>query len=183
MELTGTEKKLLADLHLLTAKPVLYLANIDDANIHGNEFSMQVADYAKSNGAAFLALCNSIEEELTALNPEDQQLFLDDLDLAEPGLHQLIRNAYNLLGLKTFFTCGVKEVAAWTCRVDAKAPQAAAAIHTDFEKGFIRAEVIGYDDFIAHKGEQGAKDAGKWRLEGKDYTTADGDIIHFRFNV
>jgi hypothetical protein len=143
----------------------------------------QVEDLATQEGAGVVSICASIEAELTALNEQEKAEYLHDLGLEEPGLHRVIHAGYKLLGLQTYFTAGVKEVRAWTVPIGATAPQAASVIHTDFEKGFIRAEVVGYEDFITYKGEQGAKEAGKWRLEGKDYIVRDGDVMHFRFNV
>ncbi|MDH3994047.1 MAG: DUF933 domain-containing protein, partial [Gammaproteobacteria bacterium] len=138
---------------------------------------------AEQENAVVVAICNKLESEIVELDDEERLEFLQDLGMEEPGLDRVIRAGYELLNLQTYFTAGVKEVRAWTVKVGATAPEAAAVIHTDFQKGFIRAEIIGYDDFIANKGEQGAKDAGRWRLEGKDYVVQDGDVIHFRFNV
>ena len=172
-------------LQLLTSKPVLYVANIAEDDISGkpNEYVTQVDDMAKEKGAGFVVISVAIEAEIAAMDEEDKAEFLAALGIADPGLHRLIRAGYELLDLITYFTAGPKEVRAWTVQKGTKAPQAAGVIHTDFEKGFIRAEVIGYNDYIECNGEVGAKDAGKMRLEGKDYTFQDGDVTHFRFNV
>ncbi|MCP0913058.1 MULTISPECIES: redox-regulated ATPase YchF [Legionella] len=170
-------------LFLLTAKPVLYIANVDDNGYENNPLLEKVRTLATQEGASVVALCAATEAELVELDDADRQEFMKDLGLSEPGLHRVIRAGYDLLGLQTYFTAGVKEVRAWTVKRGATAPQAAGVIHTDFERGFIRAEVIAYADFIAHRGEQGAKEAGKLRLEGKDYIVCDGDVMHFRFNV
>ena len=173
----------LRELHLLTAKPVMYVANVDEKGLAGNAFVDRVQQLAGQEGAAMVLICAAIEAEIAQLDDGDKQAFLDDLGLEEPGLHRVIRAGYELLGLQTYFTAGVKEVRAWTVRKGATAPQAAGAIHTDFEKGFIRAEVIAYDAYIRHRGEQGAKEAGRMRLEGKEYIVQEGDVMHFRFNV
>lgn len=173
----------LRDLNLLTSKPVLYIANVKEDGFENNPALDQVRAIAERDGAEVVPVCAAIESELAQLEEDEQQEFLTDLGLDEPGLNRLIRGAYRLLGLQTYFTAGVKEVRAWTVKAGSTAPQAAAVIHTDFEKGFIRAEVVGYDDFVAYKGEAGAKDAGKWRLEGKEYLVKEGDVMHFRFNV
>ena len=180
-----TEKELeeVYTLHLLTVKPTLYIANVDESGFENNPYLDQVREIAASEGSEVVAVCNKLEEEIAELEDEEKMEFLQDLGMEEPGLARVIRASYKLLGLQTYFTAGPKEVRAWTVKVGATAPKAAAVIHTDFEKGFIRAEVIAYDDFIAHNGEQGAKDAGRWRLEGKEYIVQDGDVIHFRFNV
>ncbi len=183
LELTPEEKVELYPLHLLTIKPTLYIANVAEDGFKNNPFLKQVEDLAAQEGAGVVSICAAIESELTALNEQEKAEYLHDLGLEEPGLHRVIHAGYKLLGLQTYFTAGVKEVRAWTVKIGATAPQAAAVIHTDFEKGFIRAEVVGYEDFITYKGEQGAKEAGKWRLEGKDYIVNDGDVMHFRFNV
>ncbi len=174
---------LLRDLNLLTSKPVLYIANVPEDGFENNPALDEVRAIAAEDNAEVVPVCASIEAELAQLDEDEQQEFLADLGLEEPGLDRLIRGAYRLLGLQTYFTAGVKEVRAWTVKVGATAPQAAAVIHTDFEKGFIRAEVIAYDAFIGCRGEAGAKEAGKWRLEGKEYLVAEGDVMHFRFNV
>jgi hypothetical protein len=183
LSLSDSERPLLRDLHLITAKPVLYIANVDEGGFDGNPHLQAVRELAVGEGAEVVAICAAIEAEIAQLDDADKTEFLTDLGLEEPGLDRVIRSAYKLLGLQTFFTAGVKEVRAWTTRVGATAPQAAAEIHTDFEKGFIRAEVIAYDDFVAGKGEQGAKEAGRLRLEGKEYVVQEGDVMHFRFNV
>jgi hypothetical protein len=166
----------------LTAKPVVYVANVDEASAaSGNAHSQRVEERAKKEGAAFVAISAKIEAEIAQLPAGERDDFLATLGLAEPGLNRLIRAGYALLDLITFFTVGPKEARAWTVHKGARAPQAAGVIHTDFEKGFIRAETISYEDFVAHGGEAGAKDAGKMRLEGKDYVVQDGDVMHFRF--
>jgi len=177
------QQQLLKPLCLLTAKPAIYVANIDEIGFKDNPLLARVEEYAAREGAPVVPICAALESEIAELPDEDKEVFLADLNLEEPGLNRLIRAAYQLLGLQTYFTAGVKEVRAWTISKGDTAPQAAAVIHTDFEKGFIRAEVIGYGDFIACKGEQGAKEAGKMRLEGKEYVVKDGDVMHFRFNV
>jgi GTP-binding protein YchF len=181
--LDDTEKAAIYSLHLLTIKPTLYIANVDENGFENNPHLDQVKAIAEEEGAEVVAVCNKLEAEIAELEAEEKLEFLQDMGMTEPGLDRVIRAGYKLLGLQTYFTAGVKEVRAWTVKVGATAPKAAAVIHTDFEKGFIRAEVIGYEDFITNNGEQGAKDAGKWRLEGKDYIVQDGDVIHFRFNV
>ena len=173
------------DLRLITAKPVLYVANVAESEIAGggSEAARQVVDRAAALGAEAVVVSAGIEAELSQLDAAERAEFLGDLGLEEPGLNRIIRSAYRLLGLKTFFTAGPKEVRAWTVHRDAKAPQAAGAIHTDFERGFIRAEVIAYEDYVALGGEQRAREAGRLRLEGKTYLVAEGDVCHFRFNV
>jgi len=183
LALDGNEKQLLRTLHLLTAKPTMYIANVDENGFENNPHLATVQRIAAAEGAVVVPICNKLEAEIAELEDDEKSEFLADLGMSEPGLDRVIRAGYGLLGLQTYFTAGVKEVRAWTVRIGATAPQAAAVIHTDFEKGFIRAEVIAYNDFIANKGEQGAKDAGKWRLEGKEYIVQDGDVMHFRFNV
>jgi hypothetical protein len=170
-------------LHLLTVKPVMYIANVDEDGFQNNPHLDAVSKIAASEAAVVVAICNKLEAEIAELEDDEKLEFLQDLGMEEPGLDRVIRAGYELLELQTYFTAGVKEVRAWTVAIGASAPKAAAVIHTDFEKGFIRAEIISYDDFIANNGEAGAKDAGKWRLEGKDYVVQDGDVIHFRFNV
>ncbi|HEY9033374.1 MAG TPA: redox-regulated ATPase YchF [Pseudomonadales bacterium] len=177
------EQKLVRQLHLLTIKPTMYIANVDENGFDNNPHLDTVKAIAEREGAIVVAICNKLESEIAELDDDEKAEFLADLGMQEPGLDRVIRAGYQLLDLHTYFTAGVKEVRAWTIRKGATAPQAAGVIHTDFEKGFIRAEVIGFDDYIAGNGEQGAKDAGKWRLEGKDYIVRDGDVIHFRFNV
>jgi len=183
MDLTDDERRILRELHLLTAKPIMYIANVDEGGFENNPHLDAVRAHAEKEGAVLVPICATIESEIVELDEADKQEFLAEMGLEEPGLDRVIRAGYELLGLQTYFTAGVKEVRAWTVRKGATAPQAAGVIHTDFEKGFIRAEVIAYEDFIACKGEQGAKDAGKWRLEGKDYIMQEGDVVHFRFNV
>ena len=173
----------LREYHLLTVKPTLYIANVAEDGFENNPRLDVVRELAATEAAEVVAVCAAIEAELVELDADEQAVFLEELGLDEPGLNRVIRASYRLLGLHTYFTAGVKEVRAWTVKVGATAPQAAGVIHTDFEKGFIRAEVTSYDDFIACKGEQGAKEAGKLRLEGKDYVVHDGDVMHFRFNV
>jgi GTP-binding protein YchF len=183
MGLDANEQALLKDFHLLTDKPVMYVANVDEAGFENNPRLDRVREIARLEGAVVVPVCAAIEAEIAQLEEADRAEFLKELSLDEPGLNRVIRGAYALLGLQTYFTAGVKEVRAWTVRTGATAPQAAGVIHTDFEKGFIRAEVIAYADFIACKGEAGAKDAGKLRLEGKEYVVHEGDVMHFRFNV
>ena len=182
----GLDDEQLADiynLHLLTVKPTLYIANVDENGFENNPHLDVVRGIATEEGAEVVAVCNKLESEIAELEAGEKMEFLQEMGMTEPGLDRVIRASYTLLGLQTFFTAGEKEVRAWTVQNGATAPKAAAVIHTDFEKGFIRAEIVGYDDFIGNKGEQGAKDAGKWRLEGKEYIVQDGDVIHFRFNV
>jgi GTP-binding protein YchF len=183
MDLSEDDLALIKDLCLLTVKPTMYIANVQDDGFENNPMLDQVRAFAEKEGAVVVPVCAAIEAEIVQLDEDEKQEFLDDLGLDEPGLNRVVRAGYKLLDLSTYFTAGVKEVRAWTIPVGATAPQAAGVIHTDFEKGFIRAEVISYEDFIAYKGEQGAKDAGKWRLEGKEYVVLDGDVMHFRFNV
>ncbi|MDB3855967.1 redox-regulated ATPase YchF [Halieaceae bacterium] len=183
LELDDNERMLARQLHLLTTKPTMYIANVDEEGFEDNPYLDQVKALAAEENAVVVAICNKLESEVSELEDEEKMEFLADLGMEEPGLNRVIRAGYELLNLQTYFTAGVKEVRAWTVKVGATAPQAAAVIHTDFEKGFIRAEIVGYDDFVEYNGEQGAKDAGRWRLEGKDYIVADGDVIHFRFNV
>ncbi len=173
----------LGNVHLLTIKPTMYIANVDEHGFTNNPYLDTVTAIAKAEGAVVVAVCNKLEAEIADLDGDDKQMFLDEMGMKEAGLDRVIRAGYDLLGLQTYFTAGVKEVRAWTVKIGATAPKAAAVIHTDFEKGFIRAEVIGYEDFVKYKGENGAKDAGKWRLEGKEYIVKDGDVMHFRFNV
>lgn len=183
LALDEAERALVRTLHLLTVKPTMYIANVDEDGFDNNPYLDTVREIAASEGAIVVAICNKLESEIVELEDSERLEFLQDLGMEEPGLDRVIRAGYQLLNLQTYFTAGVKEVRAWTVKVGATAPEAAAVIHTDFQKGFIRAEVISYDDFITYKGEQGAKDAGRWRLEGKDYIVQDGDVIHFRFNV
>ncbi|WP_445355834.1 redox-regulated ATPase YchF [Microbulbifer sp. EKSA008] len=182
-ELSEDELADLRELSLLTIKPTMYIANVDEDGFENNPHLDAVAAIAAEENAVLVPICNKLEAEIAELDDEEKQEFLEELGMEEPGLNRVIRAGYQLLGLHTYFTAGVKEVRAWTIPLGATAPNAAGKIHTDFEKGFIRAEVIGYSDYIDNNGEAGAKDAGKWRLEGKDYIVADGDVIHFRFNV
>ncbi len=183
LDLDEEESRLIRPLFLLTAKPVLYIANVDEQGFEDNPMLDAVREHAAQEGAEVVPVCAAIEAELVDMSDEEKKEFLAEMGLAEPGLNRVIRAGYALLGLQTFFTAGVKEVRAWTVRAGARAPQAAGVIHTDFERGFIRAEVTAYDDFVKHKGEVGAKEAGRLRLEGKEYVMADGDVVHFRFNV
>ena len=183
MELTKEDRADLYSLHLLTAKPVMYIANVDEEGFENNPHLDAVRAIAESENAEVVAICNKLEAEIAELEDAEKMEFLQDLCMEEPGLDRVIRAGYQLLGLQTYFTAGVKEVRAWTVKIGATAPEAAAVIHTDFEKGFIRAESVAYSDFIDNRGENGAKEAGKWRLEGKEYVVCDGDVIHFRFNV
>ena len=173
----------LRDLHLLTMKPVLYIANVDEEGFEGNPHLDAVRRIAETEGAELVAICNKLEAEIAELDDEERAEFLGDLGMEAPGLDRVIRAGYRLLDLQTYFTAGPKEARAWTVRNGVSAPQAAGVIHTDFEKGFIKAEVIGYEDYIEYDGEGGAKGAGRLRLEGKEYIVQDGDVIHFRFNV
>lgn len=181
--LTEEEKLEIQDLQLLTAKPMLYIANVEEAGIETNQWIEKLRTLAAAEGSDVIPVCAAIEAEIAELDESDKKEFLEGLGLAEPGLNRIIRAGYKLLGLQTYFTAGPKELRAWTIKVGDTAPQAAGKIHTDFEHGFIRAEVIAYDDYVAHKGEAGAKEAGKWRLEGKEYVVQDGDLMLFRFNV
>ncbi len=183
LELSREEQQVLQPLCLMTAKPAMYVANVDEHGFRDNPLLARVEEYAKAEGAPVVAICAAIEAQMADLDAEEKLIFLADMGLEEPGLNRLIHAGYALLGLQTYFTAGPKEVRAWTVHIGATAPQAAGVIHTDFEHGFIRAEVISFADFIACKGEQGAKEAGKMRLEGKDYVVRDGDVMHFRFNV
>lgn len=182
-EIQEDRKIWLRELFLITAKPVMYIANVNEDGFEKNPYLDRVREYAFQEHAEVVPVCAAIEAEIAQLDDDDKGEFLRDLGLAEAGLDRVIRAGYRLLGLQTFFTAGAKEVRAWTVKAGATAPQAAGRIHTDFEKGFIRAEVIAYNDYMVHKGEQGAKDAGKWRLEGKEYFMKEGDVVHFRFNV
>ncbi len=175
--------EILKELHLITAKPVMYIANVAEDATEDNPLVAPVRKLAAEQGAELVVISCALEAELAQLNDADRGEFLASLGLKEPGLNRVIRAAYKLLGLKTFYTVGPKEARAWTVRHDATAPQAAGAIHTDFERGFIRAEVIGYDAYIARRGEAGAREAGELRLEGKTYVVQEGDVVHFRFNV
>jgi len=177
------EIAVLRPLFLLTMKPTMYVANVEEHGFSGNPLLRKVQDYAAKEGAPVVAVCAKVEAEIADLSDEDKQVFLADMGMHEPGLNRVIRAGYELLGLLTYFTAGPKEARAWTVVRGATAPQAAGVIHTDFEKGFIRAETIAYDDYVRFKGEAGSKEAGKMRLEGKEYVVADGDVMHFRFNV
>ena len=183
LERSDTEQTILREFHLLTAKPVLYVANVDEGGFEANPYLEQLRAHAETEGAGVVVLCAAIEAELSLLEEDERDAFLGEYGLDEPGLHVLIRAGYDLLGLRTYFTAGPKEVRAWTIRKGDTAPQAAGRIHTDFERGFIRAEVIGFDDYIACEGEAGAKNAGRMRLEGKEYVVQEGDVVHYRFNV
>jgi len=183
LALDEDELALVKGFHLLTSKPTMYIANVDEDGFENNPHLDIVKEIAARENAIVVSICNKLEAEIIELDEEEKAEFMEDLGLEEPGLNRVIRGGYDLLGLQTYFTAGVQEVRAWTVRIGAKAPEAAGVIHTDFTKGFIRAEIISYEDFIANGGEAGAKDAGKWRLEGKEYVVQDGDVIHFRFNV
>ncbi|MBK8453307.1 MAG: redox-regulated ATPase YchF [Thiofilum sp.] len=181
--LSPEELASIRELHLITVKPLLFIANVAEDGFENNPFLDKVLAHAQTEKAQVVPVCAALESDISQLELEEQAEFLESMGMTEPGLNRVIRAGYDLLGLQTFFTAGVKEVRAWTVHKGATAPNGAGRIHTDFERGFIRAEVIAYDDFITYKGEQGAKDAGKWRLEGKDYLLKEGDIVHFRFNV
>lgn len=183
LELSKEEKAAIAYLQFLTIKPTMYIANVNDDGFEDNPLLDKVRELATGENAVVVAVCAEMESEIAELEEEEAVEFMEDLGIEEPGLNRVIRSGYELLNLQTYFTAGVKEVRAWTVNIGATAPQAAGKIHTDFERGFIRAAVIGFDDFIANKGESGAKEAGKLRVEGKDYIVKDGDVIHFRFNV
>lgn len=185
LALTKEEQPAIADLFLLTSKPVLYVANVDEASMHtGNKFSQALQEAVKAEGAEVVVMNNSIEAQISEMEAaEDKQMFMEEYGMKEPALDRLIHAAYKLLGLQTYFTAGVQEVRAWTIHEGWKAPQAASVIHTDFEKGFIKAEVISYDDFVRYGSEAAARDAGRLRIEGKEYVVKDGDVMHFRFNV
>jgi len=175
MEMTEDERAMLRDLNLLTMKPMLYVANVDESQVG--------ADLPEIDGVKPIPICAQVEADLSELDPSETAEYLAEIGLAEPGLNALIREAYCLLGLQSYFTAGEKEVRAWTVPIGAKAPQAAGVIHTDFERGFIKAEVVSFDDYVQYGGEKGARDAGRLRLEGKEYVVADGDVVHFKFNV
>jgi len=183
LALDDEQRLQLRDLHLLTIKPTLYIANVAEDGFSDNPYLDVVCQHAEQDTAEVVPVCAAIEAELVELDTDEQGAFLEELGLNEPGLNRVIRAGYRLLGLQTFFTAGPKEVRAWTIPIGATAPRAAGVIHTDFEKGFIRAEVTSFDEFVACNGEQGAREAGKLRLEGKDYVVHDGDVMHFRFNV
>jgi len=182
-QIDPANRSIIHSLHLLTAKPIMYIANVDEEGFHNNPYLESVQQIAKAEDAVVVPVCAAIEAEIVELTEEEKLEFLKEIGLDEPGLNRVIRAGHNLLHLQTYFTAGVKEVRAWTIPIGATAPQAAGVIHSDFEKGFIRAEVIRFEDFMTYGGEQGAKDAGKWRLEGKEYIVQEGDIMHFRFNV
>ena len=185
LEFSIIERPAIADLFLLTEKPVLYVANVDEPSMHtGNKYSDILKDGVHAEGAEVIIMSNSIEAQIAEMdNPDDRQLFMEEYGMTEPALNRLIQSAYRLLKLNTYFTAGVQEVRAWTIHQGWKAPQAASVIHTDFEKGFIKAEVISYNDFISYGSEAACRDAGKLRIEGKEYIVKDGDVMHFRFNV
>lgn len=183
MDLESDERALLRELHLLTSKPMMFIANVREDGFENNVFLDRVRVYADEEKASVVPVCAAFEAEIAQLDDGDKDEFLAEIGMEEPGLNRVIRAAYKLLNLSTYFTAGVKEVRAWTIPNGATAPQSAGVIHTDFERGFIRAEVIAYEDYVQYKGEQGAKDVGKWRLEGKEYVMHDGDVVHFRFNV
>ncbi|WP_299196036.1 redox-regulated ATPase YchF [uncultured Amphritea sp.] len=183
LEMNAEEQAEIRQFHLLTVKPTMYIANVAEDGFENNPHLDQVVKLAEEEGAIVVVICNKMEAEISELEDEEKLEFLQEMGMEEAGLDRVIRAGYSLLGLHTYFTAGVKEVRAWTVKQGATAPEGAGVIHTDFQKGFIRAEVIGYDDFIQYKGEAGAKDAGKWRLEGKEYILKDGDVVHFRFNV
>jgi ribosome-binding ATPase len=183
LQLTEDEKALLRPLFLITAKPAMFVGNVDENGYHDNPHLDRLREYAASQNAPVVVICAKIESEIAEMADEDKKMFLAEIGQEEPGLNRLIRAAFKLLGLQTYFTAGVKEVRAWTVAIGATGPQAAGVIHTDFERGFIRAQTIAYEDFIAFKGEQGAKDAGKMRSEGKEYVVKDGDVMNFLFNV
>jgi ribosome-binding ATPase len=182
-DLSAEEQNLLLDMHLISQKPVLYVANVDEEGFDNNPLLEQVKEYASAQNSKTIAVSAEIESQIAELSNEEQTEFIQSMGLLEPGLNQIIRAGYQLLKLQTYFTAGPKEARAWTIPINALAPQAAGAIHGDFERGFIKAEVISYEDYIEYKGEQGAKEAGRWRSEGKEYVVQDGDIILFRFNV
>jgi len=185
LHLGKEELSAIADLFLLTAKPVLYVANVDEASMHtGNTYSQALTEAVKDESAQVIIMNNNLEAQIAEMeNKEDQQMFMEEYGMKEPALNRLIKSAYKLLNLQTYFTAGVQEVRAWTIQEGWKAPQAASVIHTDFEKGFIKAEVISYDDFVKYGSEAAARDAGRLRIEGKEYIVKDGDVMHFRFNV
>ena len=185
LDLSNDEKNAVADLFLLTGKPVLYVANVDEPSMHtGNKYSEALKEAIKDEGAEIIIMNNSIEAQISEMeDPDDKAMFMDEYHMSEPALNRLIRSAYKLLGLHTYFTAGVQEVRAWTFHDGWKAPQCAGVIHTDFEKGFIKAEVISYDDYITYQSEAACREVGKLRIEGKEYVVKDGDVMHFRFNV
>jgi GTP-binding protein YchF len=184
IDLEDDDKAILKELQLITAKPMVFVCNVLDEDLAegGNQYSEIVGKHAAEHGAQHLVICSKIEEELVGLEPDEREMFMEDLGIKEPGLDRLVNTAYDTLNLATYFTAGEKEVRAWTIGKGWTAPQAAGVIHTDFEKGFIRAEVAAYDDFVAHSGEKGCRDVGKLRAEGKEYIVTDGDVMHFLFN-
>ena len=181
--LNDEEKALVKQLFLITAKPAMFVGNVDESGFENNPHLDKLREYADKQGAPVVVICAKLESEMADMSEEDKTMFLAEIGQQEPGLNRLIRAAFSLLGLQTYFTAGVKEVRAWTIHIGDTAPQAAGVIHTDFERGFIRAQTIAFDDYIACKGEQGAKDAGKMRSEGKEYVVKDGDVMNFLFNV
>ena len=183
LRLEDNDRARVKTLHLLTAKPTMYIANVAEDGFEDNTHLEAVRAHAAEENAGVVVICNKLESEIIELDDEEKIDFFAEMGMEEPGLNRVIRAGYELLNLQTYFTAGPHEVRAWTIRVGSTAPEAAGVIHTDFQKGFIRAEVIGFEDYVTHRGEQGAKDAGRWRLEGKEYVVADGDVIHFRFNV
>ncbi len=183
LELSDEERALLKPLCLITAKPAMFVGNVSEDGFENNPYLSRLQEYAHSQNAPVVAICAKMEADMSEMNDDDKAIFLEEMGQTEPGLNRLIRAAFKLLGLQTYFTAGVKEVRAWTIHIGDTAPQAAGVIHGDFERGFIRAQTIAFDDYIAHKGEQGAKDAGKMRAEGKDYIVKDGDVMNFLFNV
>jgi hypothetical protein len=183
LELSKEERAAISYMNFLTLKPTMYIANVKEEGFENNPYLDQVTAIAKKENAVVVSICAAVESDIAELDQEEKQEFMDELGLTEPGLNRVIRAGYDLLNLQTYFTAGVKEVRAWTFPEGSTAPQAAGKIHTDFEKGFIRAEIVAFNDYVGNKGESGAKEAGKWRLEGKEYVVKDGDVIHFRFNV
>jgi hypothetical protein len=183
LELSKEEHESISYMNFLTLKPTMYIANVNEQGFENNPYLDQVIAIAEQENAAVVSVCAAVESDIAELEDDEKQEFMDELGLTEPGLNRVIRAGYDLLTLQTYFTAGVKEVRAWTFPKGSTAPQAAGKIHTDFEKGFIRAEIVGFNDYVGNKGESGAKEAGKWRLEGKEYIVKDGDVIHFRFNV
>ena len=183
LQFSDEETAVLKPLCLITAKPAMFVANVDESGFENNPYLDQLREYAAKQGAPVVVICAKIEAEMADMSDEDKKMFLAEIGQEEPGLNRLIRAAFKLLGLQTYFTAGVKEVRAWTIHIGDTAPQAAGVIHTDFERGFIRAQTIAFDDYIAYKGEQGAKDAGKMRSEGKEYVVKDGDVLNFLFNA
>jgi GTP-binding protein YchF len=183
LPLSDDERALIKPLFLITAKPAMFVGNVDEAGFENNPYLDRLREYGQAQNAPVVAICAKIEAEIAEMGEDDKKMFLAEIGQEEPGLNRLIRAAFQLLGLQTYFTAGVKEVRAWTVAIGATAPQAAGVIHTDFERGFIRAQTIAFDDFVSHQGEQGAKDAGKMRSEGKEYVVKDGDVMNFLFNV